>query len=141
MAPLRAIWEKFHHKVSVRRLEKTTSIQELKETAPLARQESCTPALSKFGRLANLPAISTHSVNLTAELLKSEGEEGLLDLRLQALTRELDQRNKKLEALQAEMKGLVELKAKREEGKRQMEASIDDVTLLKNVVRSRRSRE
>jgi hypothetical protein len=30
LAPLRAIWEKFHHKVSVRRLEKTTSIQELK---------------------------------------------------------------------------------------------------------------
>jgi hypothetical protein len=35
----------------------------------------------------------------------------------------------------------LEVKARRDEGKRQMEASIDDVTLLQNVVRSRRSRE
>jgi hypothetical protein len=39
------------------------------------------------------------------------------------------------------MRELVEVKARREEGRRQMEASIDDVSLLKNVLRSRRSRE
>jgi hypothetical protein len=72
LAPLRAVWEKFHHKVTVRKLEKTTSIQELKETAPVGMSSI---GGSKFGRLANIPAISTQSVNLTAELLKSEGGE------------------------------------------------------------------
>lgn len=69
------------------------------------------------------------------------GDEALYDLRIQALTKDLDNRNRKIESLQAELKELQEIKAKRDKAAKQMQTSIDDVTLLKNVVRSRRSKE
>lgn len=56
--------------------------------------------------MANIPAISTQSVNITGDLFKSDkmGDEALYDLRIQALTKDLDNRNRKIESLQSELK-------------------------------------
>jgi hypothetical protein len=58
------------------------------------------------------------------------------------LTKELELKNRKIENLHAEMKELQEMKLKRDEAaKRQLETSIDEVILLRNVARSKKSRE
>lgn len=92
LSPLRQIWEKFHHKVLIRqqsKLEKACSTQEIKETVPIVMSTRHSNTVgSKFGRLANLPAISTQSVNLTSNMVHPEmGEEESIDLRIQNLSK------------------------------------------------------
>jgi hypothetical protein len=75
----------------------------LRENTPVPlHQRHSDSTQFKFGRLANLPAINTQSVNLASEFFQSPqmAEEDMLDHHIQTLSKQLEQKNKKIASLQ-----------------------------------------
>lgn len=62
----------------------------------------------------------------------------MLDHHIQTLSKQLEQKNKKIAALQLQLKDLQELKAKK--SSKEIQASIDDINVFKNVWRPRKSK-
>jgi hypothetical protein len=94
LAPLRAIWEKYHHKLTLRapRPDPTPSL------AATQRREADTP--TKMHKLNSL-CLAASTLGTDNGLFKSENiqDDALLDLRLQSLAKELEQKSRKAACL------------------------------------------